>query len=624
MITFTINITQIYATEKRKKTMMEYMSNFLNSDSGKLARVNAEEGENSLRFREVAKLNKKHKKKATQHREEEETEVENFNMSNSTMLSESEAPGLNPNTTSRENTPKPILEEWFMISSKAFLRRDKFPPIVIGPKKTLAIKTDNNNFRINGAYGNKNLKDKLPNDKFFWFRLSGLNLYYSSTKTDINILGAVSIETVDQVMTPGQDSSTEYITTCFKVTDQLREEWKICGMKEETVKLWFCQLKSFLNIADPNNCPELIKGDANVPKVITKTTEITTPIVIIPIPSKHCNENWNYQKLAEDWECDCKEGREQSPIDLPKIADAIESTIKPLMEYAPVKIDGLDPTVDESIDKEGKLRIQLKENLLRIFADKFGRIVTIDGAIYHANEINIHAPSEHTLNGKKYDLEVTILHSGVSVGDIAKSASLSFLFEKAPGKYNGFIEDLDYFDLPNTLNTSRDMKNPVSIANIFKTEETEEMSTLNPFSFFTYQGSLTTPPCTEDTIVYVASEPLKIGSTSLQLIEEATRIPDMQDNRGNVIVSNFINDTSRPVQPLNGRPVFHFDHTKTCGPAPLLKPAPPSGHYEKIRKAMTSYFYVNNNKPSGLPNSYVVSEDEAKGKGNKPKPVNSF
>ena len=627
MITTTINISHVCATEAKRNNMMDFMNNFLSSTSNADLAAQAVNNDKSYSFKEVSKLKRKNNKKkpiVKKTKEETETEEESEEensyglQANSTMSME--APGLNPNTTELVKNPNPVLEEWFMISSKAFLDTNRFPTIVIGQKKTVSIKTDQNNYRINGAYGNKNLVvvPKLPNDKFFWFRLSGLNMYYSSTKTDINILGAISVESIDDVTVPGQDSTSEFITTCFKVKDSTRAEWKICGMKEDTVKAWFCQMKSFLNIKDLNNCPEKLPGDTDVPKVVVQTTEILSNIVIIPTPSKHCNENWNYQKLTEDWDCDCKEGREQSPIDLPKIPDAIESTIKPMMEYAPVKESGLDPTVDESIDKEGKLRLKLQENLLRIFADKFGRLVTIDGAIFHATEINIHCPSEHTLNGKKYDLEVSILHSGVSVGDIAKSATVSFLFEKAPGKYNGFIEDLDIFDLPNTLNTSRDLKNPISVSNIFKTDEKEDMSTLLPFSFFTYQGSLTTPPCTEDTIVYVASSPLQIGSTSLQLIQEATRVPDMMDNKGNIIISNWINDTSRPVQPLNGRPIFHFDHTKVCGPPQLMAPEKKGGHYEKIRKAMTSYFYVSNNKPSGLPQAMVVSKDEAEGKGNKP------
>merc|ERR1711957_874787 len=122
-------------------------------------------------------------------------------------------------------------------------------------------------------------------------------------------------------------------------------------------------------------------------------------------------------------------------------------------------------------------------------------------------------------------------------------------------------------------NTEINLKNPISVSNIFKTDE-----------------------------------------------KEATRVPDMMDNKGNIIISNWINDTSRPVQPLNERPIFHFDHTKVCGPPQLMAPEKKSGHYEKIRKAMTSYFYVSNNKPSGLPQAMVVSKDEAEGKGNKPAP----
>ena len=126
------------------------------------------------------------------------------------------------------------------------------------------------------------------------------------------------------------------------------------------------------------------------------------------------------------------------------------------------------------------------------------------------------------------------------------------------------------------------------------------------------------PPCTENTIVYVASKPLKIGSTALQLFQEATRIPDMMDNRGNVIVSNWNPETSRKIQELNGRPVFHHVPTDCGRPSTGEKPSP--GHYEKLRKAFTSYFYVNNATPSGLPNAYVVSEGEAKGTGAGPKP----
>lgn len=127
--------------------------------------------------------------------------------------------------------------------------------------------------------------------------------------------------------------------------------------------------------------------------------------------------------------------------------------------------------------------------------------------------------------------------------------------------------------------------------------------------------SITFPPCVEDTIVYVASKPLYIGTTALQLFTEALRIPDLMAQNGNVIVSDWIPVSRREIQPLNGRPVFHYDHEKQCGPDREIKPVE-EGHYEKIQKAMTKYFYVSNDKPSGIPNAFVVSKEEALGLGN--------
>jgi hypothetical protein len=39
--------------------------------------------------------------------------------------------------------------------------------------------------------------------------------------------------------------------------------------------------------------------------------------------------------------------------------------------------------------------------------------------------------------------------------------------------------------------------------------------------------------------------------------------------------------------------------------------ATPVGHYEKVVKSNTEYFYVDGNDPSGLPGAYVVSKSEA-------------
>src|SRR5690606_14235550 len=142
----------------------------------------------------------------------------------------------------------------------------------------------------------------------------------------------------------------------------------------------------------------------------------------------------------------------------------------------------------------------------------------------------------------------------------------------------------------------------------------DDLPIMKPFSFFTYQGSLTAPPCTERTIHYVASEPLPIASTPLQLIQEALRRSDViNPATGQIYVSDETTENYRKTQPLNDRNVFYFDHKKYCGPEVKKQKPKPEGHYEKVRRKATEYFYVNGMAPSGLPNSFVVTEKEAKG-----------
>jgi len=245
----------------------------------------------------------------------------------------------------KEDKPKPVMEEFFMISSKAFLDRNLYPPVHIEKRKFWTVKTDLLNFRINDAWKKVEKDERGPSDKFFYFRLSGLNLYYTNTKSDLNILGVISVRSMDKIMEPAMDGSTEYITTCFVLTDLERQQYKICGMKEMTVKHWYCQIKSFLGEQDLKICT---KDDENI-KTITKTIEINQPYVIVPTPSPHCNQKWNYQHWGDDWECDCKEGKEQSPIDLPKIEDTIKTDVTPLFRYNKVKAKDIDPTVDGKI-----------------------------------------------------------------------------------------------------------------------------------------------------------------------------------------------------------------------------------------------------------------------------------
>ena len=207
-----------------------------------------------------------------------------------------------------------------------------------------------------------------------------------------------------------------------------------------------------------------------------------------------------------------------------------------------------------------------------------------------------------------------IIHYGKTKGDIAKQVVVSFLFEKEPGASNQFIDSLDFYNLPSPINKIRNLKEGLFINKIFYSENDKEFPMMKPYSFYTYQGSMTSPPCTQRTINYVASQPIKIGTTAFQLLQEAIRTPDLIDTKGNIIQSPNLPENNRKIQALNGRAVFFFDHIKYCGIDNIKKAGRKKGHYEKVIKKKTDYFFVNGMNPSGLPGAFVVTPKEANGK----------
>jgi len=499
--------------------------------------------------------------------------------------------------------PNIYIEGDLFISSETFKNVDRFPPVLLKNGTIEHIPTDPDNFRIN-RQGCEKQSCKLN----FYFRLAPeLHLYYSSYEKDLNVLGSISIKNMIKVTDPLAPLFTSCgMAYCFELEDTVNSNWKLCAKSWRNAMQWVCSIKKSLDVEDPT-CAQY---DKNV-QIIEK--RVKEPIVIIPLPSPHCNENWNYQQRGDDWECECIEGVEQSPIDLPLAKDCIDSPVRPLTAYNDIEVKSLIETIEKVQMLNEPLKIQLFKNALRIFNHNMGKVTTIDGAVYQAEEIVFHSPSQHTIDGKVYDMEIEIIHYGQTVGDIAKQLSLNFVVTKKPGIYNKFFEAIDVFNLPDPINKEKPLINNLYIPNILFQSDDTETPMMKPFSFYTYQGSLTSPPCNERTIVYVASRPVQLSTTQITLFQEALRVPDLIDPKGNVIVSDAKPQSSRKVQELNGRPIFYYDHEKYCGPDIVPKVPEPKGHYEKVLQKATNYFYVNGEKPSGLPGAFVVTEKEAKG-----------
>lgn len=150
-------------------------------------------------------------------------------------------------------TPEEILSDWLMISSDAFRDKARFPDIFIHQTgEFVKIRVDSMNFRINDAHQKDDEAMNIPSDpNCFWFRLSGLNIYYSSTVSDINILGSISIATVVGLINLENDHSGYF---CFIIKDISGIEWKICSLKIEKRNTWVCAIQSTLGVRHENFC----------------------------------------------------------------------------------------------------------------------------------------------------------------------------------------------------------------------------------------------------------------------------------------------------------------------------------------------------------------------------------
>jgi carbonic anhydrase len=489
---------------------------------------------------------------------------------------------------------KVFTQDWMKISSPSFRDVNKFPSLLLHDFSEKNINIDTANFRVNESFVANSKNTNLPTeDLYFWFTVNDKNIYYSDSKTSLVVRGNLPLKKLVGVTKERKQNST-----CFEVSDNDNSKWKLCAQDKETRYKWICYLNTILGI-DDFECTAK-PSDANI---IVEDTKVTDPVILIPLPSKTCNEKWNYANFGNDWECDCIDGKTQSPIDI-DTGNLSNSPVKPVFKYEEFKPDDSDLFVFEN----GSVKVK---------TSKFGRVVTLDGNSFVAKEIIFHTPSQHKINGKFYDMEMEIIHVGESADVITEHLTLSIMFLSKAGVYNKFIDDLDFFNLPGPTSKIKKFKSRINLNKVFYDITQAEFPRWEEFSFFTYEGSLSAPPCTEKTIVYVKKTPIYIGNTTLQLFREALKRPDTIDDAGSISINNSEPTNVRKTQPLNGRRVYFYNHVE-----PVLEledmatqevSTKPVGHYEKVQKKMINYFHVTGPTPSEVPGSFVVSENEAKG-----------
>lgn len=195
-----------------------------------------------------------------------------------------------------------------------------------------------------------------------------------------------------------------------------------------------------------------------------------------------CNDKWEYNDHGQDWQCDCKEGLSQSPIDLPDKKSIPETDKNTLFAF-----------LDLEKDENGKpFEITYEDHMLKI-KGKLGSIVTWDIIKYDLTEIQFHTKSEHTINEERFDMEVQFYYNAVTPGHLGKSAALAILFKIVPGSTNLFFDKtVNILDLPDKFEKNKKLSKSLNLKHLLMLNEDDEYE---DFSYYQYEGSRTSPPC---------------------------------------------------------------------------------------------------------------------------------
>jgi len=207
-------------------------------------------------------------------------------------------------------------------------------------------------------------------------------------------------------------------------------------------------------------------------------------------------EHWGELKPEFDT---CTSGKQQSPIDLAQANTVGQIAVSAAYKAAPLTILNNGHTVQVNFPA--------------------GSTLTSAGHEFYLLQVHFHTPSEEAINGKRFPMVAHFVHKdakgalgvlGVLFEEGAANAELAKIIAAAP-KYE---------------------KAAASVAGVVINPADLIPSTLNVYRF---QGSLTTPPCSEGVNWHVAQATVTASADQIRAM------------------TSIMGNNARPIQPLNGR-----------------------------------------------------------------------
>lgn len=195
-------------------------------------------------------------------------------------------------------------------------------------------------------------------------------------------------------------------------------------------------------------------------------------------------------------------GKNQSPVNLTGFVDA---KLKPIVFSYPA-------AATEILNNGHTIQV----NALA------GNSITVDGTRFELKQFHFHAPSENTIDGKSFAMEAHLVHADKD-GNLAVVA---VMFDE--GKPNAALEKA-WEKMPKTAGERAALAEGVSPLGMLPKNR----------GYYRFNGSLTTPPCSEGVRWLVMKQPM---TASKAQIDEFAHVMHHPNNR--------------PVQALNARAVL--------------------------------------------------------------------
>ncbi len=222
------------------------------------------------------------------------------------------------------------------------------------------------------------------------------------------------------------------------------------------------------------------------------TTKFIIVISMALFGLSSCNKNWSYEgssspefwhKINKEYKF-CKVGYNQSPIDI---------------------INQKFNKIDFEIINDNNIFIKAhKEHNFIKFNIEEGSKIKFRNKIYKAKNIIFHHPSEHFINSEQHSLEMQISYK--SEDDQYFQLAIFLELDKKN-------HEIDNKNLEPIINLIENQKKPINDHKI----NLNNLINLKD-KIFAYEGSLTTPPCTESVKWRVFKKPIIISKDQMNKI----------------------------------------------------------------------------------------------------------